>query len=188
MRVSGGRILAKRLAALVLVAILCAPSGLAQYKNDQYAKPVPSFPNPIAAYQGRDVPKPNFANSARIDQIMRDGKILLSLNDAITLALEINLDLAIARYNLSIADTDVLRTKAGGTVRGVSTGIVSGTPGGGVGNIGASSGSGAGGTSAGSGGAGAGAGGQVVSTTGVGPAVDNFDPFISTNMSIEHLK
>ena len=51
-------------------------------------------------------------------------------------ALEDNLDLAIARYNLPIANTDILRTKAGGFFRGVNTGVVQGTPGGGVGGFG----------------------------------------------------
>jgi hypothetical protein len=50
----------------------------------------------------------------------------LSLKDAIRLALENNLDLAIARYNLPIANTDILRTKAGGVFRGVNAGVVQG--------------------------------------------------------------
>ena len=47
---------------------------------------------------------------------MHDGKLYLSLNDAIALALENNLDIAIARYNLNIADTDMLRAKAGADI------------------------------------------------------------------------
>ena len=83
---------------------------------------------------------------------------MLSLSDAVTLALENNLDLEIARFNLSIADTDILRTKSGAEVRGVATGLVQGTPGGGVGGFGSgASGGGAGGTSGGAGGAGTGA-------------------------------
>ena len=78
-----------------------------------YAKPVSHFPNPIGPYTPRHVAAPNLANTARIDQLMHDGKLYLSLNDAIALALENNLDIAIARYNLNIADTDVLRAKAG---------------------------------------------------------------------------
>ena len=74
------------------------------------------------------------------------------------MALENNLDLAIARYNLPIADMDILRTKAGGFFRGVNAGVVQGTPGGGVGGFGTGApGAGAGGTTAGAGGAGAGA-------------------------------
>ena len=63
--------------------------------------------------------------------------------------MENNLDIAIARYNLPIADTDVLRTKAGGIFRGVNTGVVQGTPGGGIGGLGSGApGGGAGGTTA----------------------------------------
>ena len=104
---------------------------------------------------------------------------ILSLKDAIRLALENNLDIAIARYNLPIADMDILRTKAGGVFRGVNTGVVQGTPGGGVGGFGTGApGAGAGGTTAGAGGAGAGASGLVQSTLGVGTAVPSYDPAI----------
>ncbi len=99
-----------------------------------------------------------------------------SLNDAIALALENNLDIAIARYNLNIADTDVLRAKAGAQILGVNLGVVQNTPGGGVGGIGSQIGSGTGGTSLGAGGAGAGAGGIVSSTAGglFGPFITSF--------------
>jgi outer membrane protein TolC len=106
------------------------------------------------------------------------------LKDAIDLALEDNLDLAIARYNLPIANTDILRTKAGGFFRGVNTGVVQGTPGGGVGGFG--TGGGAGGTSEGAGGAGAGASGLVQSTLGTGTPVSSYDPFINLNGGDEH--
>src|ERR1700735_4977664 len=122
-----------------------------------YAKPVSHFPNPIGPYTPRHVAAPNLANTARMDSLMHDGKLYLSLNDAIALTLENNLDIAIARYNLNIADTDVLRAKSGASTLGVNTGIVQNTPGGGVGGLGAQVGSGTGGTSLGSGGAGAGA-------------------------------
>ena len=123
-------------------------------------------------------------NSPRIDQLIKNGKLMLSLDDAITLALENNLDLAIARYNLDIADTDILRTKSGAAARGVATGIVSGTPGGGVNGFGTgASGASAGGTSSAAGGAGTGTGGLVTSTTGVGPTVPSFDPFLSGTLA-----
>ena len=109
----------------------------------------------------QQVAAPNLANTARIDSLMHEGKLYLSLNDAIALALENNLDIAIARYNLNIADTDVLRAKAGAQILGVNLGVVQNTPGGGVGGIGTQVGTGTGGTSLGAGGAGAGAGGIV---------------------------
>ena len=86
--------------------------------------------NPFDAYRGKTVPAPSMANSPRLNSLIRDGKLYLSLRDAIDLALENNLDIVIARYNLPIAQMDILRTKAGGVVRGVNTGVVSGTPGG----------------------------------------------------------
>jgi outer membrane protein TolC len=140
--------------------------------------------NPIDSYRGKAAPPPVLANSMRINFLVRDGKLYLSLHDAIDLALENNLDLVIARYNLPIAQMDVLRTKAGGSVRGVNTGVVSGTPGGGAGSAGA--GGGAGGTTGGAGGAGAGASGIVSSTLGTGTSVSNFDPILSAQGYVDH--
>jgi len=148
---------------------------------------MPKSHNPLNAYSPESVPEPALANSPHIEQLMRDGKLYLSLKDAIDLALEDNLDLAIARYNLPIANTDILRTKAGGFFRGVNTGVVQGTPGGGVGGFGTGApGGGAGGTSAGAGGAGAGASGLVQSTLGTGTAVSSYDPFIGITGGDEH--
>jgi len=151
-----------------------------------YAKPVSHFPNPIGPYTPRHVAPPNLANTARIDGLMHDGKLYLSLNDAIALALENNLDIAIARYNLNIADTDVLRAKAGASILGVPLGVVQNTPGGGVGGVGAQVGSGTGGTSVGAAGAGAGALGLTSSTLGLGPLITTFDPVITGTLQEDH--
>ena len=148
---------------------------------------MPKSHNPLDAYSPDTVPEPQLANSTRLVQLVRDGKLYLSLKDAIDLALENNLDLAIARYNLPIADTDILRTQAGGFFRGVNTGVVQGTPGGGVGGFGTGApGAGAGGTSGGAGGAGAGASGLVQSTLGAGTAVASYDPAITATVGAEH--
>lgn len=193
-----------RLAAIAGLAAGLALSSWAQEppanptpQNTPDARPVPAlnyssparhFPNPIAPYMARTVEPPNLSNTARIDSLMRDGKLYLSLNDAIALALENNLDIAIARYNLNIADTDVLRAKAGAQILGVPLGIVQNTPGGGVGGIGAQVGSGTGGTTLGAGGAGAGAGGIVGSTAGgfYGPFITSFDPVITGTFQSDH--
>jgi len=146
-----------------------------------YSQPAKHFPNPIAPYTPHQVAPPNLANTSRLESLMREGKLYLSLNDAIALALENNLDIAIARYNLNIADTDVLRAKAGAAILGVNVGIVQNTPGGGVGGIGTQVGSGTGGTSLGAGGAGVGVGGIVGSTAGglFGPQITSFDPVLT---------
>ena len=172
---------------LLVLALLAGVTSSSWAQRTDYSKGHPPLPNPIAPYQARDVAPPRFANSPRIDQLIKEGKLMLSLDDAITLALENNLDLAIARYNLDIADTDILRTKSGAAARGVATGLVQGTPGGGVGGFGSgASGASAGGTSSAAGGAGTGTGGLVTSTTGVGPTVPSFDPFLSGTLEIEH--
>jgi outer membrane protein len=153
-----------------------------------YVKPASHFPNPVGPYIPKHVADPNLANTARIDQLMHDGKLYLSLNDAIALALENNLDIAIARYNLNIADTDVQRAKAGAQILGVNLGVVQNTPGGGVGGIGTQVGTGTGGTTLGAGGAGAGAGGIVGSTAGglFGPPITSFDPIITGTFQSDH--
>ena len=149
---------------------------------------MPRSYTPISPYMAAKVPEPVLTNSDRLQSLVRDGKLYVSLQDAINLALENNLDLVIARYNLPIADTDILRTQAGGSFRGVNTGVVQNTPGGGVGGLGSGApGAGAGGTTGGAGGAGAGANGLVQSTLGTGTAVPSFDPQITGNAGIEHL-
>ena len=158
-----------------------------QFQVTDYSKAFRHFPNPVEPYMPHDVPAPNLSNTPRLDQLMQNGKIMLSLDDAIALALENNLDIAIARYNLNIADVDVLRSKAGAALRGVNTGVVQGTPGGGVGGIGnTSTGSGAGGTTTGTGGAGAGSSGIVLSTSGVGSAVPSYDPVLTGTIQWDH--
>jgi outer membrane protein TolC len=142
--------------------------------------------NPLDAYRGKSVPPPNLANSTRLSALMRDGKIYLTLRDAIDLALEDNLDMVIARYNLPIAQMDILRTAAGGQVRGVNTGVVSGTPGGASSSGGTGGGGGAGGTTGGAGGAGTGTGGLVSSTLGTGTNVSGYDPNIYVNVYNDH--
>jgi outer membrane protein len=152
----------------------------------EYAKPRSHFPDPVGPYTPRHVAPPNLTNTPRLEELMHDGKLYISMNDAVTLALENNLDIAIARYNLNIADTDVWRAKAGSAILGVNSGVVQNTPGGGVGGLGTQVGSGQGGTSVAAGGAGAGSGGLVVSTLGSGPLITSFDPVLTGTLQIDH--
>jgi outer membrane protein TolC len=165
-------------------AIAQTPSALAQ---PALRLDIPHSYNPFRAYLPTLVPQPNLGNSSRIDTLVNNGVLELSLKDVISLALENNLDIAIARYNLPIAAADVLRTQAGGVFRGVNTGVVQNTPGGGFGGFGsASNGAGAGGTSGGAGGAGSGASGLVSSTLGTGTTVSSYDPLITGALNNEH--
>ena len=152
----------------------------------EYSKGRSHFPNPIAPYQQREISPPNLTNTPRIQDLVKDGKLVLSMNDAIALALENNMDIAIQRYNLSIADTDILRSKAGAVTLGVNTGVVQNTPGGTTGGLGTIVGTGPGGTSAGAGGAAAGLGGIVSSTLGLGPTITSFDPIVTGTLQMDH--
>ena len=165
-----------------------APSKTQPFDVQEYAKPKSHFPNLVGPYTARHIEAPSLANTPRIDQLMHDGKLYISMNDAVALALENNLDIAIARYNLNIADTDVWRAKAGvNTILGVNNGVVQNTPGGGVGGLGTQVGSGQGGTSVGAGGAGAGSSGLVQSTLGSGPLITSFDPILIGTLQVDHL-
>src|SRR5579864_7429789 len=158
---------------------------LQHYAPLDYSKPRSQFPNVIAPYKPGYVPPPDLNNTDRIQQLMHDGKIMLSMNDAVALALENNLDLVLARYNLNIADTDILRAAAGANVLGVNTGIVQNTPGGGVGGLSGTVGSGAGGTSVAAGGVGTGTNGLVSSTLGIGSTITSFDPVITSTLQMD---
>src|SRR6267154_343000 len=165
-----------------------APSTAQPFEVKDYSKPRGHFPNPLGPYMPRNLAPPSLANTDRITQLMRDGKLYISMNDAVALALENNLDIAIARYNLNIADTDIWRSKAGASILGVNSGVVQNTPGGGVGGLGTQVGSGQGGTSVAAGGAGTGTGGLVVSTLGNGPLITSFDPILTGTLQLDHLK
>ena len=106
-----------------------------------------SFPNVLYPYTTPFVREPRLDNSQRLENLIMDGKLVLTLDDAIALALENNLDIAWQRYNLPIAQTDLLRAKGGGATRGVagayqSTTLFSGSLGGGVGDGGGGGGGG----------------------------------------------
>jgi outer membrane protein TolC len=141
---------------------------------------LPHSHNPLFPYMPSDAPPLDLTNSPRLQNLIREGKLYISLHDAIALAIENNLDIASFRYNFPIAQTDYQRTKAGAQVQGVNTGVVQASTQGGF-----SGGAGGGGTS--SGGAAAGAGGLVTSTLGAGTLVPSFDPFLNVKGYIDHL-
>jgi outer membrane protein len=147
-----------------------------------YTKPKSHIWNPIAPYTPINVPTFSMGNTT-LGNLLRDGKIYLSLADAVTLTLQNNYDIAISRINLDIADTDLLRAKAGSSLRGVSTGLLTNTIGGTTTTI--TTGGGPGATSQGVGGGGTGVGGIVVSTNGGGPLPENLDPVLTGQLEYE---
>jgi outer membrane protein TolC len=163
----------------------------AQQAQQQQSQPVTAPPipfhvemphsrNPLAPYMSSTVPPINLTNSSRLQNLERDGKLYISLRDAIALTLENNLDIAYFRYNFPTAQADVLRTEAGGQANGVNTSIVQGTQGG----FGGSGGGGGGGASSGV--TAAGANGLVTSTLGNGAAIAPFDPQLFVQGFVDH--
>jgi len=139
--------------------------------------------NPINMYRPTSIGKASFANSVRLTDLVKDGKIYLSLSDALALALENNYDLAIARYDLDIADTDILRTRTGAAPLGAPSGLITGTLGGSASIL--STGGGPGGTAVGSGGAGSGSAGLVLTTQGAGPTPEALEPAVSAAIQFD---
>jgi outer membrane protein TolC len=147
--------------------------------SQPFQVPMPHSHNPLAPYRASTAPPLDLNNSPRLQNLIRDRKIYISLRDAIAVAIENNLDLAYFRYNFPIAQTDILRTKAGSPANGVNTSVVQSTQGG----FGASAGGGGG--SSGSGFS-AGAGGIVTSTLGAGTSVSSFDPYLTFQGYVDH--
>ena len=94
------------------------------------------FPNFWRPYGSPYIPAPKMSNSERLHTLLSDNKLRLSIEDVLALALENNLDISIARYNLGFAQADLLRS-SGGATRGVpgafqSSALFSGAIGSGV--------------------------------------------------------
>lgn len=174
-----------RLGASILICTVWAAvpgfgqslSGSSVFSRD-YSQSPRWFPNVVAPYQEPRLMPPLFENSPRLKDLIHDGKLEISLADALALALENNLDIAVQRYLRPIAQADLLRTQSGQASRGVPGATL---PGGlNTGVIGA-------GVNAAAGQGGVGTAGGV---TGGGGAlqigqVGTFDPSLSVNFSFD---
>ncbi len=89
-----------------------ASLGVAKY---DFSRPQSPFPNIFKPYESIQIDPPMLTNSPRIDQLIHDGKLEISLQDAIELALENNLDIAVRRYYPWISDAGRLNAEAGGS-------------------------------------------------------------------------
>jgi outer membrane protein len=79
-----------------------------------YSKGKPLFPNITAPYRTLQIAQPMLTNSPRIDQLIQDNKLMLSLEDVISLALENNLNISVQKFTPWIAETQLLKAKSGG--------------------------------------------------------------------------
>ena len=96
--------------------------GSAKYNYSHAPRPLPNI---FAPYSPIKIGEPGLTNSPRIDQLIQDGKLQLSLQETVELALENSMDIVVQRYNPWFADAGILKAKAGG-FGGVTTGAVFG--------------------------------------------------------------
>jgi outer membrane protein TolC len=161
--------------------VLTEPLNLRQSKRD-FSKPAGGFlGNPINAYLPTTIAKASFQNSVRLGDLVKNGKIYLSLSDALALALENNYDIAISRYYMDLADLDLMRAHAGQFLQGSGATVNSFTQGGYSSST--AMGGGPGGTT---GGSATGSLGLTLSASGAGPAPEsNMDPSVTANLQFD---
>jgi outer membrane protein len=97
-----------------------APARIVPLNLYEYSKARLWFPASISPYTERTVPPPVLTNTPQLESLIHEGKLMLSLDDAISLALENNLAIAVQRYTTWIAGTDLLRAQAGQSLRGAT--------------------------------------------------------------------
>jgi len=141
-----------------------------------YSEGPRQFPNLIQPYKEQPVPPIMLENSPRLHDLIRGGKMQLSVSDALALALENNLNIAVQRFLRPIAEVDVLRTKSGQAARGIPGALLpAGLSIGAIG-VGVNQFQGAGGVGSAGGISGGGGAVQV-------PQVGSFDPSVSFTSS-----
>lgn len=166
-----------------LLACLCA-AAVCSAQDPQFAIQKSSLPAPIRPYAPPSPPSSRPGNSKRLHDLLRAGRLYLTVQDALALAIENNLNLEVDRYGLLLAQTGLERAKAGGPIRGVqsaSAQISSVDSGLGVNGSVQSAG-----LSGGSGGSSGGNGGNAAIQQ-VGVVTPNLDPVLQNTTTFEHL-
>jgi outer membrane protein len=142
----------------------------------------PTGPLLIRSYRSSSVPPVNLRNSDHLHSLIRAGRLYLTVQDAIALAIENNLDLEVDRYGPLSAEWSLQRSRGGGPLRGVTNGtslVNQATSGQGV--VGSEVSAGL--ASNGSGG-GAGNGGATISQ--IGPVTQNLDAVLENATEYSH--
>ena len=115
-----------RLSLLLVAAVLLQPIASAQEirsRPTDYSMGNSAWPPFTNIFKAPDVPEISLSNSGRLEGLLHDAKIYLSLADALALAIENNLDIAWARYGPQSAANDLMRAKSGAQLRGVQNQI-----------------------------------------------------------------
>jgi outer membrane protein TolC len=166
-----------------LIACVCA-AAVCSAQDSQYAIEKNHLPIPFRSYAPPEVPVSHLSNSKRLHDLLRAGKLYLTVQDTLALAIENNLNLEVDRYGPLLAQSALERQKAGGPLRGVPSAaaqVASVDSGLGVnGSIQA-----AGLSNSSSGSSGGSTGGATIQQVGV--VTPNLDPVLQNSTTFEHL-
>lgn len=173
----------KRVVTCWLATVLGMQPVVAQQQMQAIAPVRPSTPI-LRWYETAQVPEVQLGNSARLVSLIRGGKLYLTAQDAIALALENNLDVEISRFNPVLDQWNLIRAEAGGALPGVPSGTSQ------VGNVargqGVSGSQAAAGVQGGGSGTGnAGAGNATIAQ--IGPQTPALDPILQNTTAFSHL-
>ncbi len=167
---------------VVVVSMGCARDARAQAPSNEavpdFSQAPSAFPDVLNPYRPNPIPPLKLENSPRLKDLLRSGKVELSLSQALALAIENNLDIAVQRYVRPIAEADLLRTSSGQAARGISGALVPAGLSAGALGVGVNQAAGTGGVGAAGGISG---GGGAVSV----PQVGTFDPAVSVSASYD---
>src|SRR5215472_9758663 len=118
-------------ALLAVLSLLPVPVFAQDQKEEVPAAPAPAppprrlnlgldysaarewLPHVTQPYMAMRPDEPLLTNSPRIGQLVQEGKLMLSLQDAISLALENNLAIDVERYTPWLDEVSLLRAKSG---------------------------------------------------------------------------
>jgi outer membrane protein len=177
-------ILHKTLSVLSVLSVLASQSS-AQEGSQQVSPQVvekPQGPLLVRSYRPATVPPVNLRNSDYLHSLIRAGHLYLTVQDAIAVAIENNLDLEVDRYGPLSAEWAIQRARGGGPLRGVTNGatlVNQATSGQGV--VGSEISAGLASNSTGSNG---GNGGAAISQ--IGPVTQNLDPVLQNATDFSH--
>ena len=162
-----------RVFTILMAGALAAPGQIAQVQ--QLVRP----------YEAPKIPTSLSGNSVRLSALIRAGNLYLTLQDAIALSIENNLDLEVDRYGPLLADSALKRAEAGGPIRGVPSGSaqVSAVDSG----LGAAGSTQAAGLSSSNGGGGSGSGSGGATVQQVGQVTPNLDPNLQNASTFSHV-
>lgn len=175
-------LVAARFTERAAIAVLCSAALLCAQEPSE-APVRPSGFVAVRPYKPTEIPPAHLENSGRLAGLIRAGMLYLTVQDAIALVLENNIDIEVARYNPIIAEWQLERSQAGGALPGVPSSAAN------AGNV--ASGQGVAGSQAAAGVATGGTGTTGTSASNatiaqIGPIAQTLDPIIQENTVFSH--